>query len=198
MHIYNWHHSNVTGIQYVHEHITVYLQSIPLAFYLPLLIPLCSPLLSPVLTWNPLWCDRICPPLSQVACKLTSPFSTLPHPSPSKLPEPRLLVLHYDDFKNPASSVRNRQAELETQNRTGRQDRQNWTSRTGQDLPTERRKTGRQMTERRMTERRKTGRRMTIHRLTEHRMTEHRKTLSQKILNTEWPNAELDPTLKRT
>ncbi len=30
-----------------------------------------------------------------------------PNPSPSKFPEPRLLAPHYDDLKNPASSVRN-------------------------------------------------------------------------------------------
>jgi hypothetical protein len=41
---------------------------------------------------NPPSCDRIRPPWSQVACKLTSPFPTLsPIPSPFKFPEPRLL-----------------------------------------------------------------------------------------------------------
>jgi hypothetical protein len=50
-----------------------------------------APLSNPsLLTWNPPCCDRIHPPRSQVACKLTSPFSTLsPIPPPSKFPEPR-------------------------------------------------------------------------------------------------------------
>jgi hypothetical protein len=49
----------------------------PLLYCLPLPIPL-APLSNPLsLTWNPPSCDRIRPPRSQVACKLTSPFSTL-------------------------------------------------------------------------------------------------------------------------
>ncbi len=59
-------------------------------FYLPLLIPLCLPLCSlldsPLLTWNPPSCDRIRPPRSQVACKLTSPDPTLSPPSPFQIP----------------------------------------------------------------------------------------------------------------
>ncbi len=59
-------------------------------FCLPLLIPLCLPLCalldSPLLTWNPPSCDRIRPPRSQVACKLTSPDSTLSPPSPLQIP----------------------------------------------------------------------------------------------------------------
>ncbi len=48
-----------------------------LLYRLPLPIPL-TPLSNPLsLTWNPPCCDRIRPPRSQVACKLTSPFSTL-------------------------------------------------------------------------------------------------------------------------
>ncbi len=42
-------------------------------------IPLCSPLLPSLLTWNPPCCDRIRPPRSQVARKLTSPFPHLAH-----------------------------------------------------------------------------------------------------------------------
>ncbi len=50
--------------------------------------PLSTPLL---LTWNPPSCDRIRPPRSQVACKLTSPVLTLsPTPPPSSFPEPQL------------------------------------------------------------------------------------------------------------
>ncbi len=49
----------------------------PLLYCLPLPIPL-TPLSNPLsFTWNPPCCDRIRPPRSQVACKLTSPFSTL-------------------------------------------------------------------------------------------------------------------------
>ncbi len=67
-----------------------------------LLSPLADSLLLPLLTpfyllGNPPSCDRIHPPWSQVACKLTSPFPTLfPIPPPSKFPG------------NPASLVRNR------------------------------------------------------------------------------------------
>jgi hypothetical protein len=58
----------------------------PLPFSFPFadspcpLAPLSDPLL---LTWNPPSCDRIRPPWSQVACKLTSPF---PKPSPLQIP----------------------------------------------------------------------------------------------------------------
>jgi hypothetical protein len=87
MHIYNWYHSNVAGIHYVHEYRLQCTWRIPLAFYLPLLIPFC-PLSDPsLLTWNPPSCDRIRPPWSQVACKLTSPFPTLsPIPPPFQIP----------------------------------------------------------------------------------------------------------------
>jgi hypothetical protein len=82
-------------------------------FYLPLLIPLCLPLCSPfgplLLTWNPPSCDRIRPPRSQVACKLTpldptlSPTLPLPNSQSPKHPAP-----HKDDLRNnPASSVGN-------------------------------------------------------------------------------------------
>ncbi len=49
-----------------------------------------APLSNPLyLLGNPPSCDRIRPPWSQVACKLTSPFSTLfPITPPSKFPEP--------------------------------------------------------------------------------------------------------------
>jgi hypothetical protein len=90
MHIYNWCHSNVTGIHYVHEYRLQYTWRNPLAFISPCWIPFAS-LLNPLhLLGNPPSCDRIRPPWSQVACKLTSPFSTLsPIPPPSKFPEPR-------------------------------------------------------------------------------------------------------------
>ncbi len=57
-------------------------------FSLSLLLPFVS-LYFPLLTWNPPCCDRICPPQSQVARKLISPF---PHSTPytphSKIPTP--------------------------------------------------------------------------------------------------------------
>ncbi len=97
MQIYNWYHLNVSGIPYVHGHRLQcynYTWRIPLAF----ISPCCSPLSPPwspfgplLLTWNPPSCDRIHPPQSQVACKLTSPVPTLcPNPPPSKFPEPQL------------------------------------------------------------------------------------------------------------
>jgi hypothetical protein len=106
MHIYNWYHSNITGIHYVHEYRLQYTWRNPLAFYLPLLIPFFASSFSPLyLLGNPPSCDRIRPPWSQVACKLTSPFpQSLPPPNSQN---PGYQAPHYDDLKNPASSVRN-------------------------------------------------------------------------------------------
>ncbi len=77
----------------------------PLLFISPCwfpFVPLCSPLNPLLLTWNPPSCDRIRPPRSQVACKLTSPVPTLsPNPTPSKFPEPQL----------PSASLRRPQVE---------------------------------------------------------------------------------------
>jgi hypothetical protein len=54
--------------------------------YLPLLFPL-APLSVPLsLTWNPPCCDRIRPPRSQVACKLTPLDPPSPQPSPFRIP----------------------------------------------------------------------------------------------------------------
>jgi hypothetical protein len=93
MDIYNWYHSNVPDIQYIHEHRLQYIWRIPFAFLSPLADSLLLPFLPPstyLLTWNPPSCDRIRPPRSQVACELTSTFPTLfPNPPPSKFPEPR-------------------------------------------------------------------------------------------------------------
>jgi hypothetical protein len=51
-----------------------------------MLIPF-APLSNPLsLTWNLPRCDRIRPPRSQVAYKLTSPLSTLSQPSPLQIP----------------------------------------------------------------------------------------------------------------
>ncbi len=92
MNIYNWYHSNASAILYIHEHRLHYTYgAFPLLFVSPCwfpFVPLSNPLL---LTWNPPSCDRIRPPRSQVACKLTSPVPTLsPNPPLSKFPEPQL------------------------------------------------------------------------------------------------------------
>jgi hypothetical protein len=47
MHIYNWYHSNVTDIHYVHEYNYNIHGAIPLLFYLPLLNPF-APLSNPL------------------------------------------------------------------------------------------------------------------------------------------------------
>ncbi len=48
------------------------------------------------------------PPWSQVTRKLTSPFSTLPIPSPFQIPSTQVnCAPHYDDFMIPASYVWN-------------------------------------------------------------------------------------------
>jgi hypothetical protein len=82
MHIYNWYHTITTGILlHTRIQITIYTWRIPLADS-PLLpfAPLSNPSL---LTWNPPCCDRIRPPRTQVARKLTSPF-----PSPGSYTPP--------------------------------------------------------------------------------------------------------------
>jgi hypothetical protein len=103
MHIYNWYHSSITGIHYVHEH--NYNESRIIPFFLLFSIPLCSPFVSPLLTWNPPCCDRIRPPRTQVARKLTSPFPlpgsyTPPFqsPDPQGFPDPNIHSLgrHYE------------------------------------------------------------------------------------------------------
>ncbi len=89
-----------------------YTRRIPLAFISPCWFPFASPW-SPfsalLLTWNPPSCDRIRPPRSQVACKLTSLDPTLsPNPPPPNSQNPSYPAPHWDDLrKNPASSVRN-------------------------------------------------------------------------------------------
>jgi hypothetical protein len=48
MHIYNWYHSNVTGIHYVHKYRLQYTWHIPLAFLSPLADSLLLPVLTPL------------------------------------------------------------------------------------------------------------------------------------------------------
>jgi hypothetical protein len=78
MHIYNWYHSiNTDTLLCARIQITIYMAHSP-CFSSPLPNPLLLPFpIPPLLTWNPPSCDRIRPPRSQVACKLTSPFTTL-------------------------------------------------------------------------------------------------------------------------
>ncbi len=58
-------------------------------FYSPYCLPVDFPFYSPLLTWKPSFdVKRSFPPWSQVACKLTSPFSTPPHSLPFQIPGP--------------------------------------------------------------------------------------------------------------
>ncbi len=108
MHIHNWYHSNVTGIHYVHKYRLQYTCAFPLLFISPCWFPF-APLSDPLyLLGNPPSCDRIRPPWSQVACKLTSPSQPFPQPlPPPNSQNPGYQAPYYDDLKNPASSVRN-------------------------------------------------------------------------------------------
>jgi hypothetical protein len=97
MHIYNWYHSNVTSIHYVHEYVTENYRIIPLLLCFPFLHSLLLPIRLPLLTWNPPCRDRIRPPRSQVAHKLIFPFpspcSYTPHskiPTPRSFPDPNI------------------------------------------------------------------------------------------------------------
>ncbi len=89
MHMYNWYHSDITGIHMYTSRVIVHCRTIPLLFAFPSLHSPLLPIRLPSLTWNPPCCDRIRPPRSQVACKLISPFpspcSYTPH---SKIPTP--------------------------------------------------------------------------------------------------------------
>ncbi len=95
MHIYNWCHSITTGIPLcTWTQITIYMAHSP-CFLSPLtnspLLPF-APLSNPsLLTSNPPCCDRIRPPRSQVACKLTSSFSPFPQPSPFQIPRTQVI-----------------------------------------------------------------------------------------------------------
>jgi hypothetical protein len=78
----------------------------PFAFFCSLLPPF-VPLL---LTWNPPCCDRIRPPRSQVARKLTSrfpPLAHIPHIPKSRPPgvsQPQIYI-HKDDIANLAHKI---------------------------------------------------------------------------------------------
>jgi hypothetical protein len=90
MHIYNWYHSDITGIRYVHKYVTVYYRAIPLlsAFHFP--ISFCSPFVSLYLLGTLLAVIGSRPPRSQVALKLIFPFpSPYPYTPHSKIPTPR-------------------------------------------------------------------------------------------------------------
>ncbi len=76
---------------YTNTDYNIYMAQSP-CFLSPLADPFCSPFWSPLLTWNPPSCDRIRPPWSQVACKLTSPFPTL-SPIPPHCQIPRTQVI---------------------------------------------------------------------------------------------------------
>ncbi len=92
MYIHDWHHSSISGIPYIQ---LTRLQCTTIHGAFPLLLsPLASFSLFPfvslyapfLLTWNPPSCDRICPPWSQVVCKLTLPVPPLTQPSPFQIP----------------------------------------------------------------------------------------------------------------
>ncbi len=90
MYIHNWYHSNVSGILlYTRTQVTIYMAHSP-CFFSPLADSPCSPFNPLLLTWNPPRCDRIRPPRSEVACKLTSPVQPFPQTLPLQIPEPQL------------------------------------------------------------------------------------------------------------
>jgi hypothetical protein len=81
MHIYNWYHSNATGILYIHEYRLHEFRLIPLL--LAFLYSPFAPIRALFTYLEPSFCDRIRPPRTQVARKLTSPF-----PSPGSYTPP--------------------------------------------------------------------------------------------------------------
>jgi hypothetical protein len=89
MHIYNWYHSDITGIHYVHENVIVYYRAIPLLSASPFPLPFCSPSVSLYLLGTLLAVIGSRPPRSQVARKLIFPFpSPYPYTPHSKFPTP--------------------------------------------------------------------------------------------------------------
>jgi hypothetical protein len=90
MHIYNWYHSDITGIHYVHEYVTVYYRAIPLLSASLFPIPFCHPSISLYLLGTLLAVIGSHPPRSQVTRKLIFPFpSPYPYTPHSKIPTPR-------------------------------------------------------------------------------------------------------------
>jgi hypothetical protein len=83
LHTYNWQSFNIhTQLLCTHLGFNT-CGAFPLLFF-PLLIPFCSPFLVPFTYLETLLAvTGSCPPRSQVACKLTSPFSTLPPSLPT-------------------------------------------------------------------------------------------------------------------
>ncbi len=76
-------HSDITGIHYVHEYrIQCNCSAIPLLSAFPFLIPLLSPFFSLYLLGTLLAVIGACPPRSQVARKLISPFPSPPPYTP--------------------------------------------------------------------------------------------------------------------
>ncbi len=107
-HTYNW-----QSFRYLHTiimytfRLTIHAALSP-CFLSPCWFPFAPLSYSLLLTWNPPCCDRIHPPWSQVACKLTSPSLVLPTPSPFQIPSTQVIYTpHYDNFKTPASPVWN-------------------------------------------------------------------------------------------
>ncbi len=89
MHIYNWYHSDVTSIHYVHEYIIVNYRAIPLLFAFPISLFPFAPHLSPLTYLEPslLWQD---PSSSFPVCSWTDLPISLPlfiYPS-SQNPDP--------------------------------------------------------------------------------------------------------------
>ncbi len=90
MHTYNWYHSDITGIHYVHKYITVYYKAIPLLSAFPFPTPFCSPFVSLYLLGTLLAVIASPPPRSWVARKLIFPFPCpYPYTPHSKIPTPR-------------------------------------------------------------------------------------------------------------
>ncbi len=86
LHTYNW-----QSFKHLHT-IIMYTFRLNTCGAFPLLIPLCSPFLVPFTYLETLLAvTGSCPPRSQVACKLTPPFSTLPLPSPLQIPSTQLI-----------------------------------------------------------------------------------------------------------
>jgi hypothetical protein len=74
MYIYNWYHSDITGIHYIHEYIKVHHRAIPLLSAFPYFHSLLLPFRLPYLLGTLLAVIGSRPPRSQVACKLIFPF----------------------------------------------------------------------------------------------------------------------------
>jgi hypothetical protein len=90
MYIYNWYHSHIQAFIMCTSTDCNVNGAFPLPSLAPLADSFCSLFDPLLLTWNPPSCDRIRPPRSQAACKLTPPDPPSPQTLPFQIPRTQI------------------------------------------------------------------------------------------------------------